>query len=58
VLRHAGADLSLFSWLFGRATPIVHFEGSGGFAFEIVGESFYQDALARIVGAASRCDSG
>ena len=42
--------MGLFSWLFRRASPPEHFEPSGDFTFEVVGESFYQDALLRICG--------
>lgn len=54
--------MSLWSWLFGsgsvadspppRKAPVPprHLEGNGEFGFDIVGESYYQEALKAIVG--------
>ena len=45
--------MGLFSWLLGnkkQSKQIVHLEGDGSFELEIVGESFYQDALDNITG--------
>lgn len=32
------------------STPLIELQGDGSFEFEIVGESFYQDALERLAG--------
>ena len=45
--------MGLFSWLRGnkkQTKQIIHLKGDGSFALEIVGESFYQDALENITG--------
>lgn len=41
--------MGLFSWLFGRpAVEPTLIAGDGGYRLEVVGESFYQDALSTI----------
>lgn len=43
--------MGLFSWLFGQKQErYVTLEGDGDYDLQIVGESFYQDALDRICG--------
>ena len=43
--------MGLFEWLFGKLpNPRAFLAGDGCYNFEIVGESFYQDALLHIVG--------
>jgi hypothetical protein len=50
-----GEELAMGFWssLFGSGptiAPTIHLEGTGEYEFEVVGESFYQDALESICG--------
>lgn len=44
--------MGLFSWILGRSTAVEppFMEGDGDYALEVVGESYYQDALSAICG--------
>ena len=54
-----GTEMGLLSRLFGGRSkgsdqvPVLHIDGPGEFAFDVVGESHYQSALNKICGGRS-----
>jgi hypothetical protein len=49
----------MFNWLFGTKktpTPAIHREGDGHHEHDIVGESFYMDAIRSIIGPVEETD--
>ena len=55
--------MGILSWLFGRSTEAsvsssgdLFWNGDGDYEFEVVGESYYQDALSAICGG--HCEEG